>query len=180
MDPRFRTLVQASVDHIYQDFITRVATARKTTPEKIDAVAQGRVWDGRAALGHGLVDGLGGLGDAVKAAATRAKLPEGHRVVYVEAPPGRLDVWLERFGLSAAAASLQGLLADARAALGLQQAAAGAAAAVAAGLPPGAAAIGQGLVHDLGWVLEALNPAPGARAGYGPQRAVVHCLCEAP
>ena len=184
MDPRFRTLVQASVDHIYQDFITRVATARKTTPEKIDAVAQGRVWDGQAALGHGLVDGLGGLGDAVKAAATRAKLPEGHRVVYVEAPPGRLDVWLERFGLSAAAASLQGLLADARAALGLQQAAAGAAAAMAAGLPPGAAAMGQGLVHgvvhDLGWVLEALNPAPGAQAGYGPQRAVVHCLCEAP
>ena len=94
IDPRFVQLVQASVDHIYRDFTTRAATARKTTPEKIDAVAQGRVWAGKDALALGLVDRLGSLGDAMKVAAARAKLAEGYSVEYVETPPGKLDLWL--------------------------------------------------------------------------------------
>ena len=44
-------LVQTSIDHIYREFTTKVAAARKTTPEKIDAVAQGRVWTGAQAQG---------------------------------------------------------------------------------------------------------------------------------
>ena len=35
-------------------FTTRAAAARKTTPEKIDAVAQGRVWTGTQAMERGL------------------------------------------------------------------------------------------------------------------------------
>jgi protease-4 len=170
LDPRLRTLVQASVDHIYRDFITRVATARKTTPEKIDAVAQGRVWAGQDALSHGLVDRLGGLGDALQAAATRAQLPAGHRVVYVEAPPGRLDVWLRRFGLSETAAPLLAWLDALRSGLGLQQAAA------ASVLGPAAA----GLAQDLAWLAEVAGPAEARTPGYGPRRALVHCLCQAP
>ena len=176
IDPRFRTLVQASVDHVYKDFITRVAVARKTTPEKIDAVAQGRVWAGQDALGHGLIDRLGGLGDAMQVAAARAKLTVGHRVVYVEAPPGRLDLWLQRFGIGQAIAPLLGLVDELRAGLGLQQAAA----VVAAGLPPGTAAVAQGLVQDLAWLVETTDPARPAGSGYGPQRALVHCLCQVP
>ena len=170
IDPRFRTLVQASVDHIYKDFITRVAVARKTTPEKIDAVAQGRVWAGQDALGHGLVDRLGGLGDAMQVAAARAKLTVGHRVVYVEAPPGRLDVWLQRFGISDTVAPWLGLMDGLRAGLGLQ--------AVAAALPPGVPrGLAQGIVQDLAAMAEAA--APGGEST-GPQRALVHCLCRAP
>ena len=176
IDPRFRTLVQASVDHVYKDFITRVAVARKTTPEKIDAVAQGRVWAGQDALGHGLIDRLGGLGDAMQVAAARAKLTVGHRVVYVEAPPGRLDLWLQRFGIGQAMAPMLGLVDELRAGLGLQQAAA----AVAAGLPPGTAAVAQGLVQDLAWLVETTDPARPTGSGYGPQRALVHCLCQVP
>ena len=176
IDPRFRTLVQASVDHVYKDFITRVAVARKTTPEKIDAVAQGRVWAGQDALGHGLIDRLGGLGDAMQVAAARAKLTVGHRVVYVEAPPGRLDLWLQRFGIGQAMAPMLGLVEDLRAGLGLQQAAA----VVAAGLPPGTAAVAQGLVQDLAWLVETTDPARPAGSAYGPQRALVHCLCQVP
>lgn len=171
LDPRFRTLIQASVDHVYKDFITRVATARKTTPEKIDAVAQGRVWAGQDALGHGLIDRLGGLGDAMQVAAARAKLNVGHRVVYVEAPPGRLDVWLERFGISEAVAPLLGPVDELRAGLGLQAAVQS----MAATLPLGPAA--AGLVQDLAWFTEATDP---ARPSHGPQRALVHCLCQTP
>ena len=170
IDPRFRTLVQASVDHIYKDFITRVAVARKTTPEKIDAVAQGRVWAGQDALGHGLIDRLGGLGDAMQVAAARAKLTVGHRVVYVEAPPGRLDVWLQRFGISDTVAPWLGLMDGLRAGLGLQ--------AVAAALPPGVPqGVAQGIVQDLAAMAEAAAPGGASTAS---QRALVHCLCRAP
>ena len=174
LDPRFRTLVQTSVDHVYKDFITRVATARKTTSEKIDAVAQGRVWAGQDALGHGLVDRLGGLGDAMQVAAARAKLMVGHRVVYVEAPPGRLDRWLQRFGISETVAPLWGLVDELRTGLGLQAAVQS----LAHTLPLGPAA--AGVVQDLAWLAETTDM--GRRSGhtYGPQRALVHCLCQTP
>lgn len=178
MDPRFRALIQTSVDHVYKDFVTRVAAARKTTPEKIDAVAQGRVWAGQDALGHGLIDRLGGLGDAMQVAAARAKLSVGHRVVYVEAPPGRLDIWLQRFGLSAAVAPVLGLVDELRSGLGLQAAVHG----MAATLPLGPAAVGavQDVAQDLAWLADTAAPARAGGAGYGPQRALVHCLCEVP
>jgi protease-4 len=52
--------------------------------EAIDQVARGRVWSGRDALEHDLVDELGGLGDAIEAAAELAKLGENYQLRYVE------------------------------------------------------------------------------------------------
>ncbi|MFN3875752.1 MAG: signal peptide peptidase SppA, partial [Flavobacteriales bacterium] len=46
LDPRLQAIVQASIDHVYARFKTLTAQARKTTPEQIDTVAQGRVWTG--------------------------------------------------------------------------------------------------------------------------------------
>ena len=66
LDPRLAELVQKSVDHTYLDFTTKVAAARKTTPDKIDAVAQGRVWTGAQAKERGLVDTIGQFGDAIR------------------------------------------------------------------------------------------------------------------
>ena len=86
-------MIQKSVDHEYQSFIGRVAQARKTTPDKIDAVAQGRVWSGSQALERGLVDRLGLYGDALKSAAVRAKLGDDPRVVYIEREPGAFESW---------------------------------------------------------------------------------------
>ena len=51
-----------------------------TTPEKIDAVAQGRVWTGQQAQASiGLVDELGGLDAAIAVAKQRAKIPADER-----------------------------------------------------------------------------------------------------
>ncbi|WP_317205667.1 signal peptide peptidase SppA, partial [Janthinobacterium sp.] len=58
LDPRFGQVIQGSINHIYAEFTGRAAKARKTTPEKIDAVAQGRVWTGAQAKERGLVDTL--------------------------------------------------------------------------------------------------------------------------
>ncbi len=162
-DPRFLQLVQAHIAHTYRDFTVKAAAARKSTPEKIDAVAQGRIWAGQDALAQGLVDRLGNLQDALAAAARRAKLAEGYRVVYVEAPPGRLDRWLQRFGLAELAA-LQGLWAHEP----TTPLAAWAGAAL--GLPAPAAEL---LVKDLGWLADATQRRQ-------PWQAAAHCLCTAP
>lgn len=72
--PAERAKVETHMQATYEDFLAKVATARKSTPQKIDAIAQGRVWSGRQARELGLVDALGGLDDAVELAKSRAKI----------------------------------------------------------------------------------------------------------
>ncbi|QNU15252.1 signal peptide peptidase SppA [Thermomonas sp. XSG] len=86
LDPGVATTVQAVIEKGYRDFTGKVAKARGKPVEQIDAVAQGRVWSGAQAQQRGLVDALGGLGEAVADAAARAKLgkPDRWQTVYVE------------------------------------------------------------------------------------------------
>jgi len=79
-----RTLLQSSVDHAYAEFLQRVGEGRKKSVEDIDKIAQGRVWAGADAERIGLVDHLGGLKDAVAAAAKLADLSGDYGVDYVE------------------------------------------------------------------------------------------------
>ena len=88
LDPRVGEMITASIRYLYGDFIGRVAAARKSTPEAIDKVAQGRVWTGVQAKERGLVDTLGQFGDAVRSAAARAKLGEKPRLKWIERDPG--------------------------------------------------------------------------------------------
>jgi protease-4 len=87
--PAQRTKVEAFMQDFYKNFIGKVAESRKTTPEAIHAVAQGRVWTGRQALQHGLVDALGGLDTAVTLAKERAKIPADEDVQLVVYPERR-------------------------------------------------------------------------------------------
>ncbi|WP_028647566.1 signal peptide peptidase SppA [Nocardiopsis sp. CNT312] len=64
--------VNALLDDIYDDFVGKVAKARGMTREQVHEVARGRIWTGRDAHGHGLVDELGGLATAVRLARARA------------------------------------------------------------------------------------------------------------
>jgi len=155
-DPRFGQMVQSVIDRAYLDFTTLAATARRTTPDQIDAVGQGRVWTGAQALDRGLVDRTGGLVDALAAAAQRARLADGYRVQYIEARTGRLQRLLEDFAATVGAAvgrpvDLQGALL----ALGRD------------------APVGTGIAQDLGWLAELAERRQ-------PFAAVVHCLCTAP
>ena len=56
------------LDDIYGSFKQGVAQGRKLPPEKVEEIAKGRVWAGSDALGVGLVDELGGLFEASRAA----------------------------------------------------------------------------------------------------------------
>jgi protease-4 len=69
--------------------VEKAATSRRTSPEQIDAVAQGRVWTGQQARDRGLVDALGGLDAAVAIAKQRAGIPSDEDVELVVYPPRR-------------------------------------------------------------------------------------------
>ena len=84
LGPVTKQVLQASVDHAYQQFLKRVADGRKKTVEEIDKIAQGRVWAGADAQRIGLVDHLGGLKDASDAAAKLAELGSDYDVDYIE------------------------------------------------------------------------------------------------
>ena len=74
LDENTRAFTQESVEHVYSTFVTRVANGRKMTFQNVDAIAQGRVWSGAEALKIGLVDKIGGMDDALEAAAKLAKI----------------------------------------------------------------------------------------------------------
>jgi protease-4 len=84
LDPAVADIAQQYIDNGYRDFLTRVAQARKMTPEQVDKIARGRIWSGEDAKGIGLVDQLGSLDQAIESAAKRAKLEKGYRVWYIE------------------------------------------------------------------------------------------------
>jgi protease IV len=80
---RMLELMQAT----YDAFVEKAAAGRNTTPEKIDAIAQGRVWTGHQAKQLGLVDELGGLDRALALAKQRAKIAQDAEVELVIYPP---------------------------------------------------------------------------------------------
>ena len=63
-----------SIRHTYALFLERVSASRKMSTEEIDSIAGGRVWTGRQALEHGLIDELGGLDTALAKARELAGL----------------------------------------------------------------------------------------------------------
>jgi len=79
--------LREQLQSFYDQFVEKVADARHSTPEKIDALAQGRVWTGRQAKQNGLVDQLGGLDRAIAVAKQRAKIAADAEVEIVTFPP---------------------------------------------------------------------------------------------
>jgi protease-4 len=67
-----KEIMQLSIEQIYNDFVSKVASGRKMTSQSVDSIGQGRVWSGTSALKVNLVDELGGLEAAIKGAAELA------------------------------------------------------------------------------------------------------------
>ncbi|MGG6264607.1 signal peptide peptidase SppA [Leptolyngbya sp. AN03gr2] len=78
--PEELKIIQASVDRIYDQFLTKVATSRKLEKSRVAEIAQGRVWSGAQAKSIGLVDELGGLEAAIRSAAQKANLGEDWQI----------------------------------------------------------------------------------------------------
>ncbi|WP_332876870.1 signal peptide peptidase SppA [Massilia sp. S19_KUP03_FR1] len=153
LDPRFGQLIQSSINHVYSEFTTKAAAARKMPVAAIDAVGQGRVWTGAQAKERGLVDRLGSYTDALASAAARGKLGKDYRVTYIERQGNPFERLLQSFGVSAATAI------NIQVKLGVLD-----------GLPTGAATT---VARDMAFLS---NIADGKK----PFAAVTHCMCELP
>ena len=97
---------QNDVDSIYADFKARVSQGRKMDPAMVDSIAQGRVWTGEKALSIGLVDKLGGIGDALACAARMAHLKEYSLREYPE-PKSPLDLLFSNYKKYTSAQAMQ-------------------------------------------------------------------------
>jgi protease-4 len=84
-----RRKLQDYMESFYDTFVLKAAASRHTTRERIDAVAQGRVWTGEQAQQQGLVDRLGGLDEAIAVAKQRAGIPADEDVELVIYPRPR-------------------------------------------------------------------------------------------
>lgn len=91
-------VLQSAIEAGYARFIGLVASARKLTPERVNEIAQGRVWIGGTAHQLKLVDRFGGIDDAIAEAARRAKLdPAKVHAVYLEKAPSDWAKFLMAF-----------------------------------------------------------------------------------
>ena len=106
-DPRIGQIIQAYIDHGYEQFVGKVAAARNSSREAIDQVARGRVWSGAQALERQLVDELGGLGDAIAEARRLASLPTDARFAYVEQELSMIDRLMLNLAGSALASAMR-------------------------------------------------------------------------
>lgn len=85
--PEERARIEELMQATYAAFVEKAAAGRNTTPEKIDQIAQGRVWTGQQAQRLGLVDELGGLDRALALAKEQAGIDAGQDVELVVYPP---------------------------------------------------------------------------------------------
>lgn len=74
--------MQNYVNRGYSLFRKRVAEGRKMSTEQVEKIAQGRVWLGTDAKNIKLIDGFGGLSDAIDKAAELAHLSSYQAVEY--------------------------------------------------------------------------------------------------
>ena len=83
----FRASIKEGIEYVYDTFKQRVADGRGLSLEAVEDIAQGRVWTGKQALENGLVDGLGGMDQALAAAARLAEIEEYNLISYPKIEP---------------------------------------------------------------------------------------------
>ena len=115
-----RAKVQEHVDAIYEQFLAKAAEGRETTRDVVHAVAQGRVWTGRQAVEHGLVDELGGLGRAIAVAKEHAGIDADDevRLVVYPRPKSLFELLDEGLPMAGVVGALAGLSPTEAAAVG--------------------------------------------------------------
>lgn len=83
-------MLQRYINRGYELFCKRVAEGRKIPMAQVKKIAEGRVWLGKDAITHKLLDELGGMPEALKKAAALAKVKD-----YAIAPYPTDDDWIE-------------------------------------------------------------------------------------
>ena len=96
LSPQLKATIQLSVDHGYRQFLAIVQQGRKIDRQQLESIAEGRVFDGRTARKIGLVDELGGLDEAVAAAAGLAGIADDFEPYPIRRSPSLGEWMLEK------------------------------------------------------------------------------------
>ena len=99
MTPEERRMLQALLDDVYDQFVDAVAQGRKLDRATVEGFADGRIVSGQQAKQLKMVDALGGLDDAIEAAATLAGLPPKPRLILPRRRFSIFDVLKDYLGL---------------------------------------------------------------------------------
>jgi protease-4 len=105
--PDEEAMLREQLQAFYDRFVEAAAASRGRTAADLDRVAQGRVWTGRQALDHGLVDDLGGLDRAIALAKERAGIPADSDIEVVVYPPAQSFYEILSAQLSGAGAGVE-------------------------------------------------------------------------
>ncbi len=89
-----KAFIQASVENVYDVFITRVSEGRNISKSQVDSIGQGRVWSGMEGKNIGLVDAFGGIKEAVEEAAKLANTKQFNLIEY----PEYKSIWTKFLG----------------------------------------------------------------------------------
>lgn len=109
--PREAEIIQAEIERIYDNFITRVAEGRKMSKADVDSIAQGRVWTGADAKRLKLVDEFGGLERAIELAAQKAKL-DNYRILELPFVKDPLEKILDKLSGKPKEAAIEAVLGE--------------------------------------------------------------------
>lgn len=76
-----RKVMQDTIDDGFQWFLSLVETRRGIVPQNVNGLVEGRIFSGRQALEHKLVDEIGGEAEAVRWLETSRAVPKDLKVV---------------------------------------------------------------------------------------------------
>lgn len=88
---RQREVINKGVDKVYNTFTNHVAEGRNMSLDSVLEVAEGRVWSGSQALDLGLIDGIGGISEAIAIASDIADLGDNFKLYEMCPPPTPLE-----------------------------------------------------------------------------------------
>jgi protease IV len=101
-----REALRATVEKVYELFLSRVATGRSLDVAAVRAVAEGRVYSGEGALALGLVDQLGGFSRALARARELGGLRQDSAFTFAPRPPSGILGYLLSSGVGASVSDL--------------------------------------------------------------------------
>lgn len=97
----FREVLRSDIENTYNLFLTRVAEGRNISIAKADSLAQGRVWSGTDAVALGLADAVGGLDEALSAAANLSGI-DSYRLLSLPQYKSGLEQLMDELGATGA------------------------------------------------------------------------------
>ncbi|KAI3673310.1 hypothetical protein L6452_39427 [Arctium lappa] len=101
--PDEEKLYAESTQNMYKRFRDKAAHSRSMSVDKMEEIAQGRVWTGNDAASRGLVDAIGGFSRAVAIAKQKANIPQDKKVTLVELSRPALSLTRILFGIGSSA-----------------------------------------------------------------------------